>query len=242
MPFDLKLVFGMVGNATATALFLSPLPTFYKIVKKRSTEEFSGLPYVCTLFNCLLWVLYGLPFIKPHSMLILTINGFGVALELVYIVIFLTYAAKQKKMQMMKWILAVVVAYSVVILVVLLGLHSLTTRQLAAGSMCVVVAIAMYASPLSVMGLVIKTRSVEYMPFLLSLFNFLNGAVWSGYSIVTRDIFVAIPNGLGCLSGIAQLVLYAIYRNAEPIRPDEKQASAVKLAERNSKASADSMA
>jgi solute carrier family 50 protein (sugar transporter) len=40
--------------------------------------------------------------------------------------------------------------------------------------------------------MVIRTRSVEYMPFLLSLFNLLNGAVWSGYSIVTRDIFVAV--------------------------------------------------
>lgn len=244
MVFDLKLVFGMIGNATATALFLSPAPTFYKIVKRRSTEEFSGLPYVCTLFNCLLWVLYGMPFIKPHSILILTINGFGIALELFYILIFLTYAIQQKKMQMMRWILAVVVAYSVVVLVVLFGLHSLNTRQLAAGSMCVVVAIAMYASPLSVMGVVIRTRSVQYMPFLLSLFNFLNGAVWSGYSIVTKDIFVAIPNGLGCLSGIAQLVLYAIYRNAVPIsQADEKQTAPghVKMAD-HAAAKAESLA
>lgn len=223
MQLYLKLVFGMIGNATATALFLSPAPTFYKIIKKRSTEDYSGLPYVCTLFNCLLWVLYGMPFVKPHSVLILTINGFGVALELFYLVTFVTFAVKEKKKQMMKWILAVVVIYSVVTLVVLFGVHTMNRRQLTAGSMCVVVTIAMYTSPLSVMCMVIRTRSVEYLPFLLSLFNFLNGAAWSGYSVVTKDIFLAIPNGMGFLSGIAQLALHVIYRKAVPINHDEKQ-------------------
>jgi hypothetical protein len=30
------------------------------------------------------------------------------------------------------------------------------------------------------------------MPLLLSLFNFLNVAVWSGYSVVTSDIIAAV--------------------------------------------------
>ena len=54
-------------------------------------------------------------------------------------------------MQMLKWMMGIVAVYPLVILVIMLGLHTLNTRQLAAGSMCVVVAIAMYASPLSVM-------------------------------------------------------------------------------------------
>ena len=53
---------------------------------------------------------------------------------------------------MMKWILVVVLAYSLVILVVLLGLqYTLTMRQLVVGPMFVVFAIAMYAFPLSIM-------------------------------------------------------------------------------------------
>ncbi|KAL0715882.1 hypothetical protein Bca4012_065204 [Brassica carinata] len=49
----------------------------------------------------------------------------------------------------------------------------------------------MYASPLSIMILVIKTKSVEYMPFFLSLFVFLCGTSWLIYD----------PNGFGCALG-----------------------------------------
>ncbi|KAJ6911965.1 hypothetical protein NC652_022297 [Populus alba x Populus x berolinensis] len=63
---------------------------------------------------------------------------------------------------------------------------------------------------------VVTTKSVEYMPFFLSFFFFLNGGIWTFYAILTRDYFLGVPNGAGFLLGIAQLVLYAIYKNAKP--------------------------
>ncbi|CAA0812918.1 Bidirectional sugar transporter SWEET1 [Striga hermonthica] len=69
----------------------------------------------------------------------------------------------------------------------------------------------MYASPLAVMKVVIKTKSVEYMPFLLSLFVFLSATCWLIYGLIGKDIFILVPNGLGCLFGAMQLSLYAVY-------------------------------
>lgn len=43
-------------------------------------------------------------------------------------------------------------------------------------------------------GSAIRSGNTEYMPLLLSLFNFLNVAVWSAYSIVTRDIVAAVKS------------------------------------------------
>ncbi|GFP92930.1 bidirectional sugar transporter sweet1 [Phtheirospermum japonicum] len=69
----------------------------------------------------------------------------------------------------------------------------------------------MYASPLAVMRVVIKTKSVEYMPFLLSLFVFLSATCWLVYGLIGKDIFILVPNALGSVFGAMQLTLYAIY-------------------------------
>lgn len=39
---------------------------------------------------------------------------------------------------------------------------------------------------------VIKTKSVKYMPFPLSLGNFLNGVIWVIYALIKFDIFILV--------------------------------------------------
>ncbi|KAJ7557799.1 hypothetical protein O6H91_04G010800 [Diphasiastrum complanatum] len=84
------------------------MPTFVKIFRKKSTEQYSGVPYVCTLLNCLLWALYGMPFVTPHSTLVITINGCGILIESAYILVYLIYGTKETKMKVLK-MLAVVI-------------------------------------------------------------------------------------------------------------------------------------
>ncbi|KAL0375778.1 UNVERIFIED_CONTAM: Bidirectional sugar transporter SWEET17, partial [Sesamum calycinum] len=67
-------------------MFVSPMKTFVRVVKSRSTEEFESLPYICTLLNSSLWTYYGI--IKPGSYLVATVNGFGVVVEIIYVAFF----------------------------------------------------------------------------------------------------------------------------------------------------------
>ncbi|CAN1254555.1 Bidirectional sugar transporter SWEET4, partial [Linum perenne] len=145
------------GNVISLCLFLSPVPTFVKICKKGSVEQYKPDPYLATLLNCMAWVVYGLPIIHPNSTLVLTINGAGTFIQFVYIALYLRYSNKKKR------------------------------------------------------KLVIKTRSVEYMPFTLSLASFANGACWTAYALIQIDWFILIPNGLGALLAVGQLVLYATF-------------------------------
>ncbi|KAE8730928.1 Bidirectional sugar transporter SWEET17 [Hibiscus syriacus] len=80
--------------------FLSPIATFSennKRLKRRSTEDFESLPYVCTLLNSSLWTYYGIT--KPGGILVATFNGFGIFVEAVYVVLFLVYVPKNMKVK-----------------------------------------------------------------------------------------------------------------------------------------------
>ncbi|KAH1193294.1 Xyloglucan endotransglucosylase/hydrolase 2 [Glycine max] len=63
-----------------------------KIKKHGSTEDFLSLPYICTLLNCSLWTYYGI--IKAREYLVATVNGFGIVVETIYVILFLIYAPK----------------------------------------------------------------------------------------------------------------------------------------------------
>ncbi|KAJ6737655.1 RAG1-ACTIVATING PROTEIN 1 [Salix viminalis] len=88
-------IVGVLGNIISGLVYLSPLKTFWRIVKKRSTENFSSIPYIITLMNAILWIYYGIT--KPDSFLIATINGFGAAAQIVYILIFLVFVSPRMR-------------------------------------------------------------------------------------------------------------------------------------------------
>ncbi|KAH9790622.1 Bidirectional sugar transporter SWEET6b [Citrus sinensis] len=84
---------------------------------------------------------------------------------------------------------------------------------------------------------VIKTKSVEYMPFFLSLANFANGAVWTAYGLIKFDKFIVVSNGLGTVLGAIQLIIYGCYYKSTPkkgsgdvIKPNEVQLSGATIA------------
>ncbi|RWW32422.1 hypothetical protein GW17_00002904 [Ensete ventricosum] len=122
------------------------------------------------------WVFYGLPIVHPNSLLVVTINGIGLILEAIYLVIFLVYAPRQGRLKVSKILAAEVSFMTVVVVVVLLTAHTHEKRSLIVGILCIIFGTCMYASPLSVM----------------------------------------IPNGLGALFGLAQLILYACYYKSTP--------------------------
>ncbi|WOK99854.1 bidirectional sugar transporter SWEET4-like [Canna indica] len=210
----IRTVVGIIGNGTALVLFLSPAPTFRRIWKSGSVEQFPAVPYLATLLNCMLWVLYGLPAVHPHSTLVITINGAGLVIELIYVLIYLRYSDKNQRLQVFLMLLAEVVFVGAVAAVVLNLFHTFQRRSLVVGLLCVIFCIVMYASPLSAMKEVIKTKSVEFMPLSLSLASFLNGICWTVYALIRFDLFIIIPNGLGVAFAVAQLILHILYHRS----------------------------
>ncbi|KAL0293550.1 UNVERIFIED_CONTAM: Bidirectional sugar transporter SWEET17 [Sesamum calycinum] len=141
-----RLVFlvGVIGNIISLLM-----RTFVRIVKKKSTEEFESFPYICTLLSSSLWTYYGLT--KPDSFLVATVNGFGVAVEIIYISLFLIFAPPPTRVKTG----IVFGIMNVGFLGAAVGMTYLMldgeVRIDAIGLMCSALNIIMYASPLSAM-------------------------------------------------------------------------------------------
>ncbi|CAN1334689.1 Bidirectional sugar transporter SWEET5 [Linum perenne] len=49
------------------------------------------------------------------------------------------------------------------------------------------------------------------MPFFLSFAGFWNGVVWTVYALLKFDINILVPNGLGTIAALIQLILYGVF-------------------------------
>ncbi|KAF7127955.1 hypothetical protein RHSIM_Rhsim11G0077400 [Rhododendron simsii] len=150
---------------------------------------------------------YGMPSVSKHNVLVLTINVTGAAVESIYVLIFLIYAPQKEKARILGLLALGLSVVASVAFVSVFALHG-NSRKLFAGFAACIFCVIMYASPLSIMRTVIKTRSVEYMPFSLSLFVFFGGTSWFIYGLRGNDLFLTVPNGLGCGLGAVQLIFY----------------------------------
>ncbi|KAK8967885.1 Bidirectional sugar transporter SWEET4 [Platanthera guangdongensis] len=183
---------GIAGNVISLGMFLSPMPTFIRIYKKKSVEEFSIVPYVATLMNCMLWMLYGLPVVHPKSFLVLTINAAGSSIELSYVILYLIFSSGPKRLKALSLFLAELVFVATIAVVVITCFHTHERRSLFVGILCVIFCVMMYLAPLTVMRLVIQTKSVEYMPLFLSVASFFNGLCWTIYAQIRFDLFITV--------------------------------------------------
>lgn len=215
--YTIRMVVGVIGNGASLLLYAVPILTFWRVMKKKSTEEFSCVPYIVALMNCLLYTWYGLPIVSKgwENFPVVTINGLGILLELLFIFIYFWFASSKEKKKAILRLVGVITIFSCVGLISALVIKTHHLRKLFVGCIGLVASIAMYASPLVAMKQVIKTKSVEFMPFYLSFFSFSASSLWLAYGLLSHDLFLASPNLVGSPLGLLQLVLYCIYRNKE---------------------------
>ncbi|PKU65183.1 bidirectional sugar transporter SWEET2a isoform X1 [Dendrobium catenatum] len=201
---------GIAGNLFAFVLFVSPIPTFRRITRNRSTEQFSGLPYVYTLLNCLICFWYGLPCVSYGVFLVATVNSIGAIFQLLYISLFLTFGDNARRLKICGLLIGVFAVFGLIVYVSL-EMFDHQSRQTFIGYLSVASLISMFASPLFIINLVVRTKSVEFMPFHLSLATFLMSISFFAYGLLLNDFFIYIPNGIGSVLGVIQLLVYAYY-------------------------------
>ncbi|XP_050224814.1 bidirectional sugar transporter SWEET10-like [Mercurialis annua] len=221
LHFTLAFVFGLLGNVISFLVCLAPIPTFYQICKKKTSEGFQSIPYVIALFSAMLWLFYAL--FANDATLLITINSFAFFMETAYIAIYLFYAIKNDRIFTIKLVLLFnVFGFGAICSVAMFLTHD-EKRVKLLGWICMIFSLCVFAAPLAILRKVIKTRSVEFMPFSLSLSLTLSAVMWFFYGFLKKDLYVAVPNILGFLFGIIQMVLYVIYRRPNRSVADQEQ-------------------
>lgn len=219
---NLTFAFGVFGNIISFIVFLSPIPTFYQMYKKRSTEGYQSIPYVVGLFSAMLWIYYA--FLKTqNTTLLITINSFGCFIMTIYIAFFLFYSSKKTRRNTAKILVLFVGCGSGAIVLVTQFLFKGPIRVEVVGWICLVFSLCVFVAPLCIVRQVIKTKSVENMPLLLSVFLTFSAVTWFFYGFFLKDINIAVPNVLGFFFAIVQIGLYMMYKEKKGERGVKEQ-------------------
>ncbi|CAN6300928.1 unnamed protein product [Urochloa humidicola] len=201
---------GLLGNILSFLVTLAPVPTFYRVYKKKSTESFQSVPYVVALLSAMLWLYYAL---LSMDVLLLSINAIACVVESVYLAIYLVYAPRDAMVSTMKLLCVMNMGLFGAMVAILQFFVDGQRRVSIAGGVGAAFALAVFVAPLAIIRQVIRTKSVEFMPFWLSFFLTISAVAWFFYGLLLKDFFVAMPNVLGLLFGLAQMALYFMYRN-----------------------------
>ena len=139
---------GVIGNIMSFLVILAPVPTFYRVYKRKSTESFQSVPYAMALMSAMLWLYYAL---ISKDLLLLTINVVGCVVESVYLAIYIAYAPKKATAFTVKLVCTMNVAlYGAMVAVLQLFVRDAETRVTIAGGIGAAFALAVFVAPLAI--------------------------------------------------------------------------------------------
>ena len=201
-------IFGWVGTALATYFYIAPIVPFVKVIKGEMTwKQSPGVLLLCSFLNCILWSDYGL---ITNQFLLYLANGLGGTITLIYITIFLIHVADRKVLLSLFYnfflICCIVEIYFVFYYLVPFKVTGIIAN---------IFNVLMYAAPGEKIYQICKGASYQLIPIWSTIGGTACSTSWMCYGIYQKDIYVVIPNALGVLASIVQIVIFVIYRRKQ---------------------------
>eukprot|EP00117_Sycon_ciliatum_P003186 scpid84739/ scgid8087/ Sugar transporter SWEET1; RAG1-activating protein 1; Solute carrier family 50 member 1 len=175
--------------------------------EQKSTGNVSPFPFIATILNCIFWLAYGM---LQNDALIWEVNIVGLTMQTIYVLFFIYYA--EHRNFVIRMLVACGGCSSAIVYIMFYV--SITRPVMAAtwlGFICNGLTIIMFASPLSTLPEVMRTKSTASMSVFLTVATFICAVAWTAYGYVVDDIFLIVPNGVGCFLGGFQCMLFCVY-------------------------------
>ena len=197
-------IFGWTGTGLAIYFYIAPAVPFIKLVNEQlKVNDVPGILLICSFMNCILWADYGL---LLDTFQIYLANGIGGAITLIWITIYLIYFGNQS----MKCAI-----FLILLLMVLVGGISYTfyfiIEAKITGLIAMIFNVLMYAAPFEKITKVFKTRNHNLIPIFSTIGGFFCSLCWLMFGIYKSDRNLMIPNALGLLCAIIQVIVYLVF-------------------------------
>ena len=209
-------IFGWVGTGISMFFYIAPVVPFLKLIKGEITcKESPGILLICSFMNCILWGDYGL---LLDRFLIYFANGIGGTITLIWIVIFIIHYVEKR--------FAMALLYNLILTIAIVGIALLfffIVPYQVTGKIAMVFNVLMYASPGEKMITVFRTGNYKLIPIWSTLGGIACSACWMIYGIYLMDWNQIIPNGLGVLFSIFQVIVFLFYKlkNGNEVKEEE---------------------
>ncbi|XP_053684914.1 sugar transporter SWEET1 [Sabethes cyaneus] len=176
-----------------------------RYIRKKSTGETSGFPFVSGFLSCFLWLYYGI-ITREHTLIF--VNTIGSVLFFSYIVTYFIFSVNKGAV-----IRQTSAACSFILACTIYSNYEAEVEKVVKviGLICCCVGVLFFASPLTKLAHVIRSKSTESLPFPIIITSFFVSLQWYIYGLLIEDGFIQIPNLLGCILSSIQLLLYVIY-------------------------------
>lgn len=203
-----------VGFILSSALYCSPLPALKDCVAKGTLGQFNPLPSALMTIGTTAWVGYALSVRDPWIALT-NVPGTLVAIAQLVVMLPLMRPGRQLT-QVQATVLGGATCTTLLWARLIFGGVSAAVRSQVLGLYATVICIMLFASPLTTIATVVRTRNAASILAPLTVSQVLNCVMWTIYGVfAARDPFVWGPNGTGLILGLVQLALKLCFPSKE---------------------------
>ncbi|KAE8991650.1 hypothetical protein PF005_g16792 [Phytophthora fragariae] len=205
-------VMRVVTTVSALYMCASPSSSVVRIHRHRNVGNVSVLPFA-TLWVCNhIWMLYG--YVTDNTFPVLTTYAIGDALSVVFLAVYIRWTTERRAVfKTCSIALACNVVVTVYVVLAKSGVlpGSQQSTTLIVGVVAIASSLALYASPLAAIKLVLRTRSSASLPFAMILAGPINNLLWVVYGALVFDLFLIVPSSVNGALGLVQVALYGVY-------------------------------
>ena len=203
--------FGWVGVLVTIIFFVSPLPQFINLIKKKSKfTEINIVIIIGNYISSIVWLIYGY---KIKIKQITVCYSIGALISLIWIWTYLIYMGKKKISQSLIFTIllsALTFALYIVLTVIISDIKTL-------GEVCFIVCSLSYISPTQLLIKVLNTKDYKLIPIYSAIIASIGYGSWTIFGLFKFNANIIIPNLVGLGFSLAQIILYRVYKNKKPL-------------------------